>query len=91
MTTNRDYITNCVQQRRQKPSKSSNRFVAIEGAEITAETAKAVLCRIEGQEYWIAFSLLADDSICCVGDVGTLIVPQWLADENNLEYTEVVS
>ena len=53
--------------------------------EITAETAKALLCiPEEGEQYWIPKSVVHDDSEAWKkGDSGKLIVKKWWAEKNN--------
>lgn len=49
------------------------------------ETPDALLCVIEGKEYWIPKSQIDDDSeVVTHGDRGTLIVSQWIAEQKGL-------
>jgi hypothetical protein len=56
-----------------------------ETVEVVAVSAKAVLVRYEDVEDWVPFSQVLDDSEiysgCQIGDTGTLVIPEWLAQE----------
>jgi hypothetical protein len=47
-----------------------------------AETAKAWLLQIEGEEIWFPKSICILDE-----DDSTIEAPKWLADEKNVEYS----
>jgi hypothetical protein len=48
-------------------------------------TKKALLCIIDGEEDWIPFSQITDDSeVYQQGDEGTLIITRWLAYKKGL-------
>lgn len=50
-----------------------------------AETPKAILVEINGQEYWIPQSQVDDDSdVYKEGDEGKLIIKAWLAEKLGL-------
>ena len=56
-----------------------------ETVEVVAVSVKAALCRYEDVEAWVPFSQVLDDSEiyagCKVGDTGTIVIPEWLAQE----------
>ena len=56
-----------------------------ETVEVVRKTDKAVLCRYETVEAWIPFSQIMDDSEIYnasePGDTGTLVIPEWLAEQ----------
>lgn len=61
-------------------------YVLIEDVEIKASTAKAILCIIGSEEVWIPRSQLHEDcSELDKGDEGDLIIPDWLAEQNDIE------
>ncbi len=52
---------------------------------VIAETEKALLCNIEGEEIWIPKSQILDESeVIEKGDEGSLIITQWIASEKGL-------
>lgn len=56
-------------------------------------TDKAALYRVETDdntyaEVWIPFSQLRDGSVDKDGTSGDLHIPRWLAEDNELEYSE---
>lgn len=65
---------------------NSNDFVVrIDAVECIAETAKAILVEIDGSEYWIPFSQIDEDSeVYRKGDIGELVITQWIAEQNEL-------
>lgn len=70
---------------------SSNRFTTVIISEVTLirSTDKAGLYRdTEGNEFWIPWSQLRDDSVDKDGDTGDIRIPLWLAEENELDYEE---
>ena len=59
----------------------------IEDVVCILETKDAVLCRLEatGKEFWVPKSLISDDSeVYKLGTDGKLVIPEWLAVENEL-------
>jgi hypothetical protein len=53
--------------------------------ECRAETDKAILCVIDGEEHWIPKSHVDDDSeVYAKGHEGTLIVTEWIAKQKGL-------
>jgi hypothetical protein len=55
------------------------------GVECRAETDKAILCVIDGEEHWIPKSHVDDDSeVYAKGHEGTLIVTEWIAKQKGL-------
>ncbi len=64
----------------------SEEIAYFEDVSVIKETEKAILCLIEGEEYWVAKSLIHEDSqVTEMGDDGILIVPRWWAKKNSLE------
>jgi hypothetical protein len=57
-----------------------------EGVEAKRETDKALLCLFpDGEEHWIPKSQIDDDSeVYREGDVGKLVVSQWIAEQKGL-------
>ena len=50
---------------------------------VKAETAKAYLVVVDGEETWVAKSQIIDDDGLSPGDENvTIKVPRWIADEN---------
>ena len=59
--------------------------VEIDNCVAIAETEKALLVEIEGEEYWFPKSQIDEDSeVHTKGTEGTLVVTKWIADKNNL-------
>jgi len=57
----------------------------IDDVKAIANTEKAVLVRIEGEKYWIPFSVLGVDSeVRLKGDEGTLHVARWFAKKEKI-------
>ena len=70
---------------------SSNRFTTVIISEVTfiRSTDKAGLYRdTEGNEFWIPWSQLREDSVDKDGDTGDIRIPLWLAEEKELDYEE---
>lgn len=73
---------------------SNARFepVTIENVRVTRETDHAILCVIDDEEgmdgFWIPKSQIKDESevysLKSGEDPGTLVIPQWLADEKGI-------
>lgn len=64
---------------------------AFEDVTVKHATAKALLCDIDGEEYWVPLSVLHDDSEIYVdeekelqGSPGKLVVKPWWAKEKGL-------
>lgn len=55
------------------------RSVRIEGVKCIAETDKACLCEVDGDEHWISKSTIDDSEVFKDGDEGDLVVSEWLA------------
>lgn len=50
-----------------------------------AESDKAILCVIDGEEVWIPLSQVDDDSeVYSKGDEGSLIITEWIAEQKGL-------
>lgn len=60
----------------------------IRGVTVLRATERALLCDVDGDEVWIPKSQPDDDSELTEdsdeGDCGTLVIPQWLADEKGI-------
>jgi hypothetical protein len=67
----------------------SNRYqtVVVENVILLRSTENAGLYRDAlGDEFWIPWSQLKDDSVDKDGDEGDIRIPLWLAREKGLEY-----
>lgn len=61
--------------------------VSFNNVHVEKETDKALLCRIDGSEYWIPKSHVHDDSEVYDEDDhadGTLVITEWLARQKDL-------
>ena len=59
--------------------------VEFEDSECIQETDAALLVSIDGEEHWIPKSQITDDSeVWKQGDVGTLVITEWIAQEKGL-------
>ena len=70
---------------------SNNRFITVIISEVTLirSTEKAGLYRdTEGNEFWIPWSQLREDSVDKDGGTGDIRIPLWLAEEKELDYEE---
>lgn len=70
---------------------TNNRFTTVIISEVTLvrSTPKAGLYRdTEGNEFWIPWSQLRDDSVDKDGETGDIRIPLWLAEEKELDYEE---
>lgn len=57
----------------------------IKDVTVRRETTLALLCVIEGEEYWIPKSQIDDDSeVYEMGTEGELVVSQWIADQKGI-------
>ncbi len=64
---------------------SASRYIHVAVEEIRAVTDKALLCLIEGQEYWLPLSQVADAEDYEKGDKDlTLSITEWIADQKGL-------
>jgi hypothetical protein len=62
-----------------------NEPVEVEVTEVIAETDKAILCVIDGEQVWIPTSQIdANSEVWKYGDDGALVIPRWLAEEKEL-------
>jgi len=53
--------------------------------EVLKETEKALLCKIGGEDWWIPKSQLREENeVSGEGDVGKLVISEWLATEKGL-------
>lgn len=58
---------------------------SFEDVECEAETDDAILCIIDGKQYWFPKSQVSDDSeVNKKGEEGTLVVSQWIAEQKDL-------
>ncbi len=70
---------------------TNNRFTTVIICEVTLirSTERAGLYRdTEGNEFWIPWSQLRDDSVDKDGETGDIRIPLWLAEEKELDYEE---
>ena len=60
--------------------------VTFEVDEVKAETDRAILVEIEGEEAWVPRSIIHDDSEVYSKEhgEGTLVVPRWWAEKRGL-------
>lgn len=64
----------------------NQQYVIIADVEATAESEKAILVSVEGDEVWVPKKIIHDDSETYKkGTSGNLIVQKWWADKNKLE------
>ncbi len=58
---------------------------SFEKVRVKHETDAALLCRVDGEDVWIPKSRILDGTdVERPGDVGTLVIPEWLAVEKGL-------
>jgi hypothetical protein len=64
----------------------SDSWVEYQNVDVLKDTPKALLCLIEGKEYWIPRSQISDDSEVYSLDSsgGTLIITEWIAKGKGL-------
>lgn len=68
-------------------SSENYQTVKVENVKLIRSTDKAGLYRDSfGDEVWIPWSQLKDDSVDKDGDEGDIRIPLWLAKEKGLEY-----
>ena len=61
-------------------------YCKVEDVDAMANTDKAVLIFIEGERFWVPFSLIHPESEVKVkGDAGDLIVARWFARKEGFE------
>lgn len=59
--------------------------VSFDNVQVKAASDKALLCVIEGEEYWIPQTQIDDDSeVYKKGDEGKLVVNRWIAKQKGL-------
>jgi hypothetical protein len=59
--------------------------ICIDDVTILRTTDMALLCEIDGSEYWIPQSQIDDDSeVWEEGDEGMLVISKWIADQKGL-------
>jgi hypothetical protein len=67
-------------------SDDGDEMVVFDEVIVKAATKKAILCEIEGEDYWIPRSQLGDETdVDESGDAGQIAIPKWLARAKNLE------
>lgn len=65
----------------------SSNYVYITVDEIKHETEKAFLLVIDGEEYWIPFSQIANAEDYFAGDTDVeLAISEWIATEKGIEW-----
>ncbi len=63
--------------------------VIISNVTLIRSTDKAGLYQTEsGDEFWIPWSQLREDSVDRDGDTGDIRIPLWLAEEKELDFEE---
>lgn len=62
----------------------SDEWVEFEDVEVLRSTDKAGHFLIDGEEYWIPWSQVDDNSVDGDGEVGTLIITEWIAEQKGL-------
>lgn len=70
---------------------TKTRFTTVTVPDVTLirSTEKAGLYRdSNGEEFWIPWSQLREDSVDKDGDTGDIRIPLWLAEEKELEFEE---
>jgi hypothetical protein len=66
-------------------SARSNEPVVFEDVTAKASSSKALLCEIDGEEFWIPKSQIHDDSEVYAKDqTGKLVISRWIAEEKGL-------
>lgn len=63
------------------PSDEPKEWAEIENAQVITSTEGAGLFRVNGDEHWIPWSLIDENSIDRDGETGVLIVEEWKAIE----------
>lgn len=59
--------------------------VSFDNVVVKAETDKAILCVIDGDEHWIPKSQIDEDSeVYASGTEGTLVITDWIAQQKGL-------
>ncbi len=60
-------------------------WILISEATLIRSSDKAGLYKIDGEEHWIPWSQIRDDSIDKDGESGELWITEWIADEKEIE------
>lgn len=64
---------------------SASRYIHLAGVNILRETDKAFLIELDGEEYWIPMSQVADPEDYQEGDVDVeLSITEWIAGEKGI-------
>ena len=64
--------------------------VEVEVDRLVRQTDKAGLFLIAGQEVWLPWSQIGEDSeVKDDDDAGMIYIPRWLAEKHELEYEEI--
>lgn len=67
----------------------ARKLVLVENVTLIHSTEKAGLYRTEdGDDVWIPWSQIDENSVDKDGDSGDIWIPLWLAEEKELEYSE---
>lgn len=66
----------------------SQTFVLCESATLIRSSAKAGLYRIDGDEHWIPWSQIRDDSVDTDGKTGDLWITKWIAEQKQIEWED---
>jgi len=62
-------------------------YIEFEGCSLLAQTESAGLFRFEdGEEHWIPWSQVSEDSPSKNGEVGTLWITEWICEKKGIEY-----
>lgn len=62
-------------------------FIEFEGVTLVAQTENAGLFRFEdGEEAWLPWSQVSEDSPGKNGEVGTLGLTSWICEKKGIEY-----
>ena len=66
----------------------SRTFVLCESVTLIRSTDKAGMYRIDGEEVWISWSQIRDDSVDTDGKTGDLWITKWIAEQKDIEWEE---
>ena len=69
---------------------SEDRFdwVVVEEATLIRSTDRAGLFDVDGDEVWIPWSQIREDSVDQDGESGALFLRRWIAQDKDLEFAE---
>jgi len=60
-------------------------WILVSDATLIRSSDKAGLYKIDGDEYWIPWSQIRDDSVDRDGESGDLWITEWIADQKEIE------